>query len=795
MIRNPAGRCALIAAVYVFAISTAHGAVVAGGQAQDALPASLETEVRRLPPIAFVVQDHFGNPDGVVRYHSRQVVRSWGCRIQVLEPSRPDQAPRTIYENAAGAIFDMNLSFDARTLFFSMREGEKDHWHLCEIGVDGSGFRRITTDGYHDFAPAEMPNGDLVFVSTRVKSFNMCAWELATSLFAIRRDGTGLRQITVNTLNEMSPQIMPDGQILYTRWEYVDRDVKWRQSLWTVNPDGTSVRLYFGNTKRDPAVFWQARPLPTSAALVATFAPHHGWPMGAIGLVTNAYGVESTRGVGFDWITQEYPSIGDNAALTEWAYRDPFPISDERFLVSYGGGRSGTARRFTIQLLDRQDRKAQVWDDGRWSCTYPLPLARRERPPVRAEMERPAGVTTGVFLLQDVYAGMGGGVPRGEITALRIMEQVPKYPYNETGSGRFRVYEMDPVMGQRCYYVKRCLGVVPVEEDGSAHFTVPALKELYFQALDADGRAVQSMGSAVNLVPGEKQSCVGCHDDRKSAPSTRATIASRKPPVDPLPYAWGNGGNIDFTAIVQPVLDKHCVNCHGGAMPQGGMNLSGDKTRFFNMAYDELFRRDLMHTIRLTANDSQVIPPKKAFSYASRLRGYIEATAKGHEQVLLSKEERERFYVWMDSNANYYGTYARTRPGTRGSRDLWAGPWFRDRLLPVYKAQCASCHPGEPGSGGYPADAHLINLTHPDQSRLLTAHLAAAAGGQGLAKPRDGKVPPVFASRDVPALRTILQAIEEGRSEMLALPRMDMPGAVPRPGPDDWGRFRGTVPE
>jgi hypothetical protein len=274
----------------------------------------------------------------------------------------------------------------------------------------------------------------------------------------------------------------------------VDRDVKWRQSLWTVNPDGTVVRLYAGNTRRDPAVFWQARPIPGSKALVATFAPHHGWPMGAIGTVTNTFGAEAPRGVGFNWITQEYPQIGDNGGLPEWAYRDPFPLSEHRFLVSYGGGVKSADKRFKLYLLDDQDRKALVWDDGKLSCTYPLPLVPRERPPVLAEQERPAGVTTGVFLLQDVYAGLGNSVQRGEIKHLRIMEQVPKFPYNETGEGRHRVYEMDPVMGQRCYYVKRTLGVVPVEEDGSAHFRVPALRELYFQALDAEGRAVQSMG-------------------------------------------------------------------------------------------------------------------------------------------------------------------------------------------------------------------------------------------------------------------------------------------------------------
>jgi len=760
-----------------------HAVAFADAGAGEQMP--LEDEIRRLPPIAFVVQERLGDPDGVVRYHSRHVVSRWGCRIQVLHPG---QAPRTIYQNPRAAIFDLNLSFDARTLFFSMREGNADNWHVYEIGVDGSGLRQLTHGPFHDFAAAELPCGDLVFVSTRIKSFNMCAWELSTALFRMGRDGSDIRQLTVNTLNEFSPQILPDGRILYTRWEYVDRDVKWRQKLWTVNPDGTMVQLYFGNTIRNPAVVWQARPIPGRDDVVATLAPHHGWPLGAIGTVARSRGVEAPAGL--QWITREYPEIYDNARLPEWAYRDPFPLSAERYLVSYGGGLKGTDKRFKLYLLTADDRKAMVWDDGTLSCTYPTPLLPRERPPVRPEHPWPEGETSGTFLLQNVYAGLGAAVAPGEVKWLRVMEQIPKYPVNETPG--WRIYEMNPVMGQRCYYAKRCLGVVPVEEDGSAHFTVPAFRELYFQALDGEGRAVQSMGSAVNLVPGEKQTCVGCHESRGSAPMAQLPLGASKPPVAPQPYDWGNEGRIEFYHVVQPVLDRHCVSCHSGAKPDGRLDLSGDKTRFFNMAYDSLFARDLVYSIRLTANDSQVIPPKQAFSFRSRLREYFEGRAKGHEEIHLTQAERERIYVWMDTNANYYGRYERTRPQTPGDRDLWFSSWYREKFLATFDAQCRSCHPGF-GRSHFAADSHWINLTHPEQSMVLVAHLAEPAGGWGIDKPQDGRAPPRFATPDDPVLRALREAIDQGRREMLAQPRIDMPGAAPKPGPADWGLWPGTA--
>ncbi len=740
-----------------------------------------------LPRIAFVAQERHGNPDGVVRYHSRQIVRKWGCSIQVIDPAIPAAPASVIFANPKGAILDMNLSYDARTLFFTMREGYDDNWHLYQVGIDGGGLKQITQGNYHDFSPAELPDGRLVFASSRIKSFNICAQELSTALFTARRDGSDIRQITMNTLNDMSPHVLPNGQIIYTRWEYIDRDVKWRQSLWTVNPDGTSVQLYFGNTVRDPAVMWQARPIPGRNTVIATFAPHHGWPLGAIGTVTNRFGVETERGKGYKWISREYPRIGDNAGLTEWAYRDPFPLTSNEFLVSYGGGLKSRDHRFKIYLLNDADEKKLVWEDKTVSCIYPVPLRPRKRPPVRVKPRWQDSASKGTFLLQDVYTGMGDTVKRGEIVQLRIMEQVPKFPINESSG---RVYEMTPVMGRRSYYTKRCLGTVPVEEDGSAHFKVPAFRELYFQALDADGLAVQSMGSAVNLAPGEKQSCIGCHEDRQMTPLAKTPLAASRPPVEPIPYAWGNNGNIDFVKIVQPVLDRHCASCHQGRKPEGGLDLSGDKTRFFNMAYDGIYNHDLNYTVRLTGNDGQVIPPKSSFSYVSRLRTYIEGKDPKHSDIKLSKEERERFYVWIDSNSNYYGTHQRTRPGTPGGRDLWSDPWFKKNFLPVFNRHCASCH--RLGGGGYPKDSHWINLTNPDHSLVLTAHLAEQAGGYGLNREKDGIHPPAFVDTRDTIYTSLLEAIREGRQQMLANPRMDMAGANPRRGRNDWGTFGGT---
>ena len=247
---------------------------------------------------------------------------------------------------------------------------------------------------------------------------------------------------------------------------------------------------------------------------------------------------------------------------------------------------------------------------------------------------------------------------------------------------------------------------------------------------------------------------------------------------------------IDFVKIVQPVLDKHCVRCHNGPTPKARLDLSGDKTRFFNMAYDSLFDLGLVHHIRLTANDAQVIAPRKAFTFASRLRKTIER--RGGE-VIVPRADRERIYLWIESNSPYYGTHERTRPGTIGGRDLWAGEWFHKKLLPVYNRHCSSCHPRDVGfRQQYATTSTWINLTHPAGSRVLTAHLAKGAGGFGLDKEKDGKKPPTLAGTDDPTYRAMLEAIREGRRDMLADPRMDMPGGRPKRGRNDYGSFRGT---
>ncbi|MCX6880765.1 MAG: DUF1080 domain-containing protein [Verrucomicrobia bacterium] len=776
---------------------------------------------RGLPPVLFLQRHVLTNPPvvGCDIWAARPTAP--GCVIAIVDPTRPEVSPRTVFADPSGCIYDLNLSLDAQTVFFSYTRKEEQHWHLWRIGVDGSGLRQITDGPFYDVSPCETPDGNLVFVSTRRFGHTVCQPGPSSNLYRVSPAGGTPQCLSMNTLSDTTPQLLPDGRILFMRWEYIDRDLTYRQSLWTQHPDGTSYQLYFGNTLRDPGTLWQARPIPgRSDRVLATFAPHHGYPHGAIGWVETRHGPETARGVGFDWITQEFPTIGDGAF--PWSYRDPFPLDDERFLCSYGGG----AQRFRLFLHDLTDRRRLLHEDATMHCFFPIALRPVARPPSLAartpaltvpspalpEEQPPDAQPMGTCVLLDVYQGLGPAIERGRVQSLRIMEQVrktediPVTPHIVDFGPR--AYDQSPLMSYATYYAKRCWGEVPVEADGSAHFRVPALREIYFQACDAEGRELQRMTSAAQLMPGETVGCVGCHEPRTTAPPPLASVplAARRAPSVPQQPAWAPDGIIDFVAVVQPVLDRHCVKCHGGERVDGGYDLSGDKTRFFNMAYDNLLGRSrsyrqhkmdtgemlpqeiakgkpLVHFFWLLQTPTAVNQPLWAGSHASRLPDYL---TEKHCGAPVPPADRRRVYTWIDANVPYYGTYATSRPRAGGKRDLCANPrtgepaeWLAKEFMPVYARRCASCH------GAYPVDGRLLtcwdgrtawlNFTRPQFSAALTAHLAKAAGGRGLDRTADGKPIPMFADTSDADYQTMLRTLETGRQQALESPGPDMP--------------------
>jgi len=735
--------------------------------------------------------------------------------ICVFDPGRPDQPPKVIHDLPDGSIFDLNVSYDAKTLFFSAwNRNVKGGWHIYEIGIDGSGLKQIADGPDNDISPLLLPDGRVMFVSTRAGNMLVCQPRRAGVLYTCNRDGSDVRRVSSNTLSDHTPQIMDDGRVLFTRWDYgIEKGVFSRQALWAMNPDGTRFQLFFGNTIEDPNAFWQARPIPGRPEVVCTFGPHHKFQAGMVGLVYNGLGKEAPRGTGFRWITDELPIVADISF--PWGFQNAFPVNEHLFLVSYGGDGE---RRVRLYLLDDRGNRKCIYEDAKLGCWHPLLLRPRKRPPVispagespqfvrrnQVEANGAPESRTATLFVQNVYDGLLPYVKRGEIQQLQIVEQVPK-THRHTGG---YAWGISPIIGRGTMYVRRLIGTVPVEADGSAYFTAPAARDISLHALDADGKTIQRMASTMQAMPGETLSCIGCHERQsKAPPRQRVASALRRKPSVPQRPDWGTNGVVDFVRVVQPVLDKYCAKCHSGPTPDGQLDLSGDKTRYFNMAYNQLVEMSWVHYVAMDNADYAPNVPKTYGSTVSRICDYLD---KPHQGVTVPPEDRRTIYTWIDANVPYYGVYHYTDGRVRGARDRWyaqkKNQWFDRGFLPVFRRRCYKCHARQIDvSRPWDAVRHVtvtskvwngialmhhgfahwdpyttlygpaqrINLTHPEYSQVLTAPLPKAAGGLGLCRPKEG-MPRPFADRSDPDYQAMLQALRRGQETLTDHPRVDM---------------------
>jgi hypothetical protein len=743
--------------------------------------------------VAFVRRHTYGLSGTNATMHAHMT--GVGSAICIFDPQRPGAGAKTIFDSPTGFVFDMTPSYDARRLLFACkREVRKreDSFHIYEINVDGTGLRQLTTGRYHDFSPAYLPDGRIVFNSTRVESYSLCQDFLAAALHVIDADGGNLHRIEYHTLCDTTPYVLQNGSILFSRWEYQDKNIFCTQALWTIHPDGSQLALYYGNTLTVPNSMYGAKQIPGTQKVVCVMAAHHHPPLGAIAVIDRSLGIENPKAM--TNITPEIPyrptvgrtwrdtNWGPGDKFYPWAYTDPWPIDAHRFLVSYGGPTDDGPQRYRLYVLSDAGRKTLLYEDPGASCFNPVPLQTRPLPDrlPGAAPQQPQG--EGQFFVQDVYQGLlDKGVQRGQVKSLRIMSQIPK-KYNTEGP---RYSDHYPAIGEGSYYVKYNYGTVPISEDGSAYFTAPAGVELYFQALDADGKEVRRMGTTTQLTAGETQGCIGCHESRAMAPPPAGGLHKQllHAPDRITPPPWGAGA-VDFVRQVQPVLDCYCAACHTGPQAKGGVDLSGDKSRLFNMAFETLVFGNFVERYHINRGPKGNFPPLATGSYVSRITHLIE---QRHGDVNVDDEGRRRIYTWIDANVPYYSTWEMTRPHTLGGRDTWLDvgnrplPWFEKFTAACVAVGIEFVAPGDHKPNRKIRNAD-INLTHPEWSRYLLAHLARSAGGQAADERAN------FKTKADPQYQALLTAIREGREALLAKPRMDMPGAVPVPQIRDFGR-------
>ena len=628
-----------------------------------------------------------------------------------------------------GAYLSPDLSFDGQTILFAYTEAEgyrptvsapedtdgyynysglrcsftdKNAWHIYRVNVDGSNLKQLSQGVFNDFDPCWMPNGKIAFISDRRGGFGRChmtanggaPWFTYT-LHRMNSDGSDMERLSNHETCEWQPSIMHDGNILYTRWDYVDRGFFQAHHPWTTTPDGRNAMALHGNYPKDwkdrPCMEMDIRAIPGSQHLVATAAAHHGQTYGSIVMINPMIDDDDAMApVRLITPDERFPETEYGYYCREASYATPWPLSETYYLCVFGypepeeyakppsrSDSQKTVENYGIYLLDAFGNIELLYRDPKIACLSPIPLKPRPTPPVipdivqpykvdmnqqRLNLDRPEQVATAqreedihepaVVSIMNIYESRHDWPENTKIKSLRIIQVLPK-----SNPGR-----NNPAIGYGTEKNARVvLGTVPVEEDGSVNFYLRPYIPVFFQALDEKGRAVQSMRSDVYTAPKENLSCIGCHENRRSAPpSQQATIAMKRKPSVIKPEVEGSNP-FNYVRLVQPVLDKNCLSCHN----EGGSNpiLSG---KIDDQQWTPSYRNLKPFTFYYDGDgefvDSKTYPGK----FGALASPLYQTLAKGHGHVKLTDEEMHRLALWLDCNSDFYGTYENLEEQRRG---------------------------------------------------------------------------------------------------------------------------------
>lgn len=581
--------------------------------------------------------------------------------IAVLSPVRPDGKLTTLYRPEAGRfVGDVDLHWDGDKMLFSSQLANR-RYEVFEIRSDGSGLRQVsqTIEGVDNYDACYLPSGKIIYDSTSCFQGVPCVGggSQVANLHVMNADGSGVRRLCFDQDHDWYPSVMNDGRVLFTRWEYSDTPHYFTRIVMTMNPDGTNQRSYYGSNSYWPNSVFYARAIPGHPSqFVGIVSGHHGVAReGELILFDPALGQHEADGV-----VQRIPGFGEKV---EPIIRDqlvngssprflhPYPLSSKYFLVS-----CNLDGNWGVYLADVFDNLLPLCVEPGYCMLEPVPLRRTERPPVvpeRVDLAR----KDAIVYLSDVYVGDGlKRVPRGTVKKLRLFAF--DYGYHKLANHTY-------IGREGPWDVHRILGTVDVEPDGSAAFHLPANTPIALQPLDEEGKALQLMRSWLTAMPGETLSCVGCHENNRTAPPSFLSAASRKPPQQIKPW-YGPARGFSFRREVQPALDKYCVGCHDGTNDDKGrrrVDLRDDGGKGFSKAYEAL----QAHVRRPgPEGDYHMYPPGEYDADTSPL---IQMLKKGHHGVQPDREAYERLYAWIDLNVPYYGTWSEFRAIPAGQRE------------------------------------------------------------------------------------------------------------------------------
>ncbi len=619
-----------------------------------------------------------------------------------------------------GSFISLDLDYDGKSILFGFTEAEKDipekpdystqmydenellkrmpryrsyyysperTYHIFRARVDGSGLKQLTDGKWNEFDPVFLPNGRIVFISERAGGACRCGARPLPSatLFSMMPDGSDIIQLSWHDTNEWHPSVDNHGMIVYTRWDYVDRDSDIAHHIWHCFPDGRDPRSMHGNypdiRELRPWMEMSVRAVPDSEKYMAVTARHHGQAYGSLVMIDlkekdnratsqvkritpeTPFGEsESVPGIADEVGGKKRKNKGVPAVPAE-RYGSPWPLGEDYCLCVYDSECSA----YGIYLVDSFGNRELIYRDPEIACLDPIPLKPRIRPPVipvktmQAKADRADGqvdLSVGRVAIMNVYESelaWPGGVKVRELRVVNI------FPKNNSIAD-------DPHIGLAAQSLCRgVLGTVPVEEDGSVYCEVPAGAGIYFQALDENGMMVQNMRSDTYVHPGETLSCIGCHEAKHNIMDNRQRkmpIAMTRAPAKLRPEAEGSYP-LTFPRLVQPVLNKHCVSCHDRS--KKAPSLHGDEfgvngwSKAFITLSKYAWGKSGGNGVAL--REGQYSIPGKDGARVSKLYNMLR---KGHGDVNLTPEEMRRITLWIDCNSNFYGAYHDVEKQARG---------------------------------------------------------------------------------------------------------------------------------
>lgn len=582
-----------------------------------------------------------------------------------------------------GAFLSPDLSYDGQSVLFAWTENrehtwrwsEETVWHIFKVAIDGSNLTQLTDGICNDFDPCWLPNGEIAFISERRGGFIRCFTKEAGLrvptyvLHSMKADGRDITPISYFETSEWHPSVNNDGMLVFSRWDYVDREDCLGSNFWIAYPDGRDPRAPHGNypypwhtfednDRKDsrfgrPYTELNMRSIPQSHRYILTAAPHHGEAFGSLVLL-------DTR-IPDDGHMSQVKRITPYAKFPEaellargvYQYGTAWPLSEDYYLCN-SWENLYLLDRFGNQVLICEAERLPCPQDERLRLIDPIPLRARPAPPVLPTLAQRGDTpsdsderaTIGIMNVYDSDLPF----PRGTVIKwLRVLQVIPKpNPWMDM-----------PMIGYAEENTPRIpLGIVPVEADGSAYFEAPPGKELLFQALDKNRMAVQSMRSAAFVHPGESLNCLGCHEHKHKAPTHMPPRLAQQRPPSKLEPEVGPVEPITYYRLVQPVFEKTCVPCHR-EQDKGPQDMSYEKLREYAFHFSGGFRGNVM---RPNHGGSRTIPGRFGARYSRMGKALLSETHRG----MISEEEFRRVVLWLDANSLRLGAFVDEDKQMRG---------------------------------------------------------------------------------------------------------------------------------